>query len=200
MSVASVVFQAIPLVIPAASGLVGVALGAILTSRNQRKERKERFIHDQLTEFYAPMLGIRERLRAKGEIRLKVSNAANAEWRRLMQEARGPGIDHLQKVREESWPKFERIIEHNNQQLKEELLPLYREMVDLFTAKMHFAESPTRQHFAALVEFVEMWDRWLRGALPAEVAERVGPNEENLKPLYTDLGENFERLQAALKE
>jgi len=72
-------------------------------------------------------------------------------------------------------------------------------MVELFTAKMHLTESSTRAYFPALVEFVEMWDRSLRGTLPREVAERVGPNEESLMPFYADLETNFERLQAALK-
>jgi hypothetical protein len=190
--------QAILPLITAASGLLGVALGSFLTSWNQRKERRERFILDQLRYFYAPMLGIRERLRAKSGVRLKVSNAARAVWPRLMEEARGSGIRHLQETREQRSPEFGKILEHENQQLKEELI-LYGQMVDLFTAKMHLTEPSTRAHFPTLVEFVEMWDRWLHGALPREVAERVGPNEDSLMPFYADLETNFERLQAALK-
>ena len=146
------------------------------------------------------MLGIRERLRAKGEIRLKVRNAAGAVWPRLMAEAREGGIEHLRETREQLSPKFGKIIEDDNRQLEDELIPLYQQMADLFTAKMHLAEPSTRQHFGALIEFVETWERWLRGALPGEVIERVGPNEENLIVFYADLGTNFERLQAALKE
>jgi hypothetical protein len=66
--------------ISAASGLGGVFLGGMLTSRNQKQERRQCFVRDQLAEFYAPMAGIRERLRSKGEIRLKVSNAAGTVW------------------------------------------------------------------------------------------------------------------------
>lgn len=186
--------------ISAASGLIGVALGAILTSRNQRQERRQRFIRDQLAEFYAPMLGIRERLRARREIRMKVRNAAGTVWPHLMGEAREVGYEHLRETRQELSPKFMRIIENDNRELEEELNTLYRQMADLFTAKMHFAEPSTRQHFGALIEFIELWQRWLRDALPSEVAERVAPNEGNLTAFYADLGTNFERLQAALKE
>ncbi len=147
------------------------------------------------------MLGIHETLRAKSEIRLKVSNAAHAVWPRLIEETRSAGSDQPSRTRrEELSTEFNMIIEHDNRQLKEELMPLYREMIDTFTAKMHLAEPSTRQHFAALVEFVEMWDRSLRGTLPRDVAERVGANEENLQSFYRDLEANFERLQAALKE
>jgi hypothetical protein len=156
-------------------------------------------MRDQLAEFYAPMLGIRERLRAKGEIRLKVRNAAGRVWPRLMEEAREGGTEQLRETREQLSPQFRNIIRDDNRQWEEELLPLYRQMVDVFTGKMHFAELSTRQHFGALIEFVEMWERWLRDVLPREVIECVGPNEENLTAFYTDLRTNFERLQTALK-
>lgn len=184
-------------VIPAAAGLAGVGLGGFWMAWSQRKERRDRFVLDQLREFYAPMLGIRERLRVKNEIRLKVSAAANVEWQRLIKEARESGT--LRETREQSSPEFNRIIEDENQQLKEVEIPLYRQMVDLFTAKMHLAEPSTQTHFPALIDFVEMWDRSLRGALPREVLQRVGANEETLVSFYTDLKTNFERLQAALK-
>jgi hypothetical protein len=175
--------------ISAAAGLLGVGLGGFLASWNQRKERSERLILDQLREFYAPMLGIRERLSAKNKVRLKVSNVAREVWRQTI----SGGIP--QEERE----KFDKIIEYNNRQLTEVDLPLYRQMVDLFTAEMHLAQPSTRTHFPALVEFVEMWDRSLSGALPREVVERVGANEDSLIPFYTDLETNFERLQASLK-
>jgi len=116
-----------------------------------------------------------------------------------MEEARERGTEHLRTVEEQRWPQFEKIIEDDNRQWKEELLPLYRQMTDLFTAKMQFAESSTRQHFGELIEFTELWNRWLRGTLPGELLDKVGPNEEKLAALYTDLEITFERLQAALK-
>ncbi len=122
---------------------------------------------------------------------MKVSNAARTAWPRRLEEA--------PEKREEIWPEYEKIIEHDNQQLKEELIPLYGHMMDLFTAKMHLTEASTRAHFAVLVEFVEMWNRSLRGSLPREVAELVGANEDTLMPFYGDLKTNFDRLQSALK-
>jgi hypothetical protein len=169
--------------IPAATGLLGVWLGGFWMSRNQRKERAERRISDQLTEFYAPMLGMRERLSAKGKVRLKVSNVAHKTWGQAPQEER---------------EKYDKIIEYNNRQLIEVDIPLYKQMVDLFTAKMHLAEPSTRTHFPILVEFVEMWDRSFAGALPRDVAERVGANEDTLTPFYSDLQINFERLRSSL--
>ena len=76
-------FAIVAPLISAVSGLVGVGVGGIIASHNQKKERQQRFIRDQLTEFYAPLLGMRERLRASGDIRLKVRNAAGKNGRAL---------------------------------------------------------------------------------------------------------------------
>jgi hypothetical protein len=185
---------------PALIGLVGVVLGSILTSRHLKRERRQRLVRDQLVEFYAPMLGIRERLRAKGETRVKVSAAARVVWPKLIEQARASSVEHGEKVRKELGPQFEKIIEYNNNQLMEEELPLYRKMIDVFTTRMHLADISTRQHFSALVEFVELWDRSLGGTLPREVAEQVAADEEKLMPFYGDRVANFERLQTVLKE
>src|SRR6185312_454543 len=74
--------KAVPGVVAGIFGLVGVALGSFLTMRNQRGERRERFLRDQLSEFYAPILGIRQQLRARVDIRQKVTNAAATVWPR----------------------------------------------------------------------------------------------------------------------
>jgi hypothetical protein len=193
--------QALSLLIPALSGLVGVVLSALLTSWNQRQERHHRFLLDQLSGFYSPMLAYRKRTRAKGELRLKISNAASAAWRSEISTAReAGGVARVQETRQELSPHFEKIIDYNNQQLRNELIPLYAQMLDLFTKKMHLAEPSTRTHYAALVEYVELWERYFRESLPHTVAEQVSADENALIPLYDDLEKHFERLQANLKK
>jgi hypothetical protein len=200
MSATDVLAQAIVPLISAASGLCGVALGGIIALRSQKRERRQRFICEQLSEFYAPMLGCRERLKARGELRLKIHTVAGSEWARLAEQTREIGMDALRELEEKRWPEFQRIIEYDNKQLEESDIPVYRQMLDLFTAKMHFAEPSTRAHLPALVEFIGLWERFLTGNLPHEVATLIGADEENLKRLYADLNDNFARLQTALKE
>ena len=79
-------------------------------------------------------------------------------------------------------------------------MPAYRNMVELFTFKMHFAEFSTVQHFAARLEFVEIWNRWLDKSLPAEVLAQLNHSEEKVYPFYEDLANNFARMQEALRE
>src|SRR5215469_2988818 len=104
--------------ISAACGLIGVLIGGFITSRNQKLERRQRFVREQLTEFYAPLLGIKERIRATVDVRLKIRNAAEGAWQRLMSEAREGGVEHLRETDEHRWPAFERIIEDQNLQLE----------------------------------------------------------------------------------
>lgn len=185
--------------ISAAAGVGGVAVGGWVSALNQRKQRQHERVREQLDGFYAPMLGIRSWILAKGQRRVRVSAAADAAWRELAASRRGD-VEALQKLSEERTPDFEKIIAENNRELVEEIMPRYHEMVDLFRERMALAESSTVEHFGALVEFVGLWDRWLEHAIPPEVVTELGHSEEKLTPFYEDLAYNFERLKAELKE
>ena len=65
---------------PAVAGLLGVAVGGWMQGHHQKKERENAFIKERLRDFYAPLLGMRSEIRAKSELRLKVSSIAHAEW------------------------------------------------------------------------------------------------------------------------
>ena len=94
--------------------------------------------------------------------------------------------------------QYEKLLEYEGKQLREEILPAYREMVSLLISKMHLAEPATRNHLAELINFVEVWDRWADGSLPKEVLPRLDYNEKRLYPLYEDLEKQFAALQHAL--
>jgi hypothetical protein len=187
-------------IIPAAFGLVGVALGGYISAYNQKRERERRRRSDQLGEFYGPMLALRADVLAKSELRVKISGAASAAWWALMEDAGKGGVEHRREVREQRFPLFEKIIEYNNRELAEDILPTYRKMVELFRSKMHFAEFSTIEHFATLLEFVEIWNRWLDKSLPSEVLEQLNHSENKLYPFYEDLADTFVCMQQRLGE
>jgi hypothetical protein len=182
------------------SALFGVVVGGFITAYNQKHERRQRRISEQLAEFYSPMLALRAFVLAKSELRLKISGVADTAWRDLMENAREMGIEHVKKTREERFPLFEEIIADNNRQLAEEIMPTYHRMLELFTSKMHFAELSTINHYAVLLEFVDIWDRWLDKSLPHEVVKGLNHSEQKLYPLYEDVAANFSQKQHALRE
>ena len=155
-----------------------------------------RFLHEQLCEFYGPMLALRAEVLAKSEVRLKIGDAAHGAWLRIFEDL---GEADLRMIDVDFSP-FERIIEEDNRKLAEEIIPAYQKMVQCFLAKIHLSEVSTIEHLEQLVAFVDIWQRQLSGTLPAQVVERLGNSEKKLYPFYRDLTSHFLRLQDQLKE
>jgi hypothetical protein len=120
----------ISVVVPVISGLIGVFVGAILTSKREGIKRKHKFIEKQLSEFYSPLLAIRRSLKATGELRLKISNTADNEWRKLCARFEGQP-DELVKLSDTRGKAFHKIIDYNNEKLITEDIPAYHNMVDI---------------------------------------------------------------------
>lgn len=192
----------VSVLVPVISGLVGVILGAWLTTRRETTQRRHDFLATQLRDFYAPMLGLRAEVRKRGEIRLTVSRAADAAWRELCARARETADPPtaLQTLSDTRGQAFASIIEYNNRVLAETTIPAYRRMVEMFRDHLWLAEQSTRKHFGTLVAFVDIWERWLSGALPAEVVEKLGHDEEALEPFYLDLEVHHDRLRSAVSQ
>jgi len=183
--------------IPAVSGLVGVAIGGWATALNQGRERKTARIKQQLSEFYSPLIGIRSQIKAKSDVRLKVTSAAHEIW-----SGKFRGIDDpfMKKgISDHEGPAFEKLFDYNNNQILDEIIPLYRKMLDTFTEKMWLAEPSTIAEYSALVEFVELWNRFLDKSLPGELVDKIGHKEEHLAPFYADLEKHFAQLSKRLK-
>jgi hypothetical protein len=182
--------------VAAASGLIGVLVGSLMTARNQRIERKNARVREKLEQFYSPMVGIRSEIKAKSEFRKRLHAVTDAEWRKLTECS---PLDKEVTVNQR-WPQFEEALNYSVTQQREELIPLYRKMLDHFSTHMWLAETSTLKHYAAMTEFVEMWNRFLSSSLPPEVVNAIGHSEEPLYPLYEDLQETFDRLTAKLEE
>jgi len=189
-------------IIAAAAGIIGAAVGASvagwISSKNSKHERRQRLLQQRLEEFYGPLLAIRSRIKAKSELRLKISQLAGEEWPKLAAAAQSGGFERIEQLQKERWPEYEKVFEYEGKQLRGEILPAYREMVSLFISKMHLAESATRNYLAELINFVEVWDRWTDGSLPREVLPRLDHSEKRLYAFYEDLEKQLAALQHAL--
>lgn len=185
--------------VPAVSGLGGVMLGAWLSGRRETRQRQLGFVERQLRDFYSPLLGIRSEIRMRSELRVRVHSVADAEWRRLCEKKRQIGVEALQKLTNERGKEFTDIITYDNRQLKEELIPAYRKMVNLFRDNMWLAEPETKEFFGLLLEFVELWERWLAKTLPPEVIQSLEHGEESLHLFYDHLQEKHDELREKLE-
>lgn len=190
----------ISIAIPAIFGLVGVIIGAWLSGRRDKKQRRLLFIEQQLKGFYSPMLGLRREIIMRSELRVKIHDAAGTVWQELCDQAKEIGEDTLGEVSRKRGPEFTKIIDYDNKQLQEELLPAYRQMAELFRNNLWLADPETQKYYQSLIEFIELWDRWLGNAIPAEVFNRLEHTEERLKPFYEHIQKKHDELREKIKK
>ncbi len=181
--------------IPAFAGLLGVTVGGWMTGLHQKKERKNAFIKERLRDFYAPLLGMRSEIRAKSELRLKITSVTHADWQGRFEGITDPEAKKAIDIQES--PKFEKVFDYNDKQLREVIVPLYRNMLEWFSSHMWLAEPSTLGHYPALVEFVELWNR--ADTLPGSVVTKLEHSEKKLYQFYDDLKINFESLSKELR-
>ena len=180
------------------SALVGAAIVYVFGVRNLSVQRRNAFIEKQLSEFYSPIAGCRKRIRAKSELREKISGAAKGSWQDLC--ARYSDAQQIRHNHEDLFAPYKSIIEYDNQQLRDELIPLYRKMLDVFTEKYWLADEDTRVYYQDFLEFVEIWERFLAEALPGEVIKKLDHTEENLRPFYEHVEQKLSTLQIEVKD
>ncbi len=82
--------------------------------------------------------------------------------------------------------------------LKEEIIPLYNEMLNIFEKKFELAKPSTQRWYNDFLNFIEIWHGWLNETIPQEVLVELKHSEESLKPFYDDLENNFNKLQKEL--
>jgi hypothetical protein len=190
----------VSVLVPALAGFTGVLVGAWLTAKREKAQRRHEFLVDQLKHFYSPLLGIRSEIQLRGEIREEISRAADSVWRDLYEHAGRGGFERQQELSDERSDDFGKMIHYDNAQLREELLPAYREMLTIFRDHMWLAEPETRRQFGELVRFIDIWDRWIAGSLPSEVLTELRHSEADLQPFYAHIEEKHDQLRLQLAQ
>jgi hypothetical protein len=131
----------------------------------------------------APLAVLHREIRAKGELRLKLRDAAHAV---------------LTPTLEKDDAAFKQMIEYNNDELRRDIVPKYNDMLRIFREKIALAEPSTAAHFNQFLEFV-LWNRWLDRTVSGKVVEEVGHTEEAVQPFYQDLEQHLASLRDQLR-
>ncbi|MFZ0478434.1 MAG: hypothetical protein WAL71_04740 [Terriglobales bacterium] len=185
--------------VPAVAGFVGVIVGAWLSARREKSQRRYLFRERQLQDFYSPLLGLRTEILARSELRVKVRALADSEWRRLVNEAhQSPDPEATLKLERHRWPLFEKVAIYDEKKLPEELIPTYRKMLSIFRDNLWLAEPETRPFLKTLLEFVDIWERWLGGNLVPEILSKLDHSESKLHPFYDHLELKHDELRMRL--
>jgi hypothetical protein len=188
---------------PVVGALIALVTGVLVmlgtarfTSRRDKTQRRHALLREQVDRFYSPMMGWSALIRARSLTRVKVQGEADAEWQEQVARRMDPQQQHAFEAL--MGPEFDKLVDDDNRRLKEELLPLYRQMRDCFTTNLWLAEPSTREHYAALVEFVDVWDRFLSGTLPKGVVRRL--NQQEPTALHEELERQLDRIRKELEE
>lgn len=141
-----------PYIFALLSGYMGYRYGLDQFS----KQKKLEFVERQIREFYSPMIGCLMQIQAKSNLRYEISKASDLAWKKLVEQHPKPFEDH-----EKYFEPFKQSILYDNDQLRNELIPLYDKMVKIFSDNYWLAEPETRKWYSELSEFVDLWHRWL---------------------------------------
>lgn len=182
------------ILVPAIAALLGVVAGGYITAHNQSCDRRQRRIREQIDGFYGPMVGIRQEILAKSELRAEIEQCYQEMLSKLKEHSR-EDRSREQTARSDETQKR---IDYNNQQLRYELLPAYKRLRDHFSKNMSLAESSAREHFPELVKYIEAWNRQFARVIPLGI--ELGYNEEKLAPFYEDLESELARLSKLVKK
>lgn len=187
--------------IAAASGLLGVIIGGLITTWNQRNERKISYLRDQLRDFYAPLLGMCAQTLAKARTSPKIAKSRIDERLNQLNQTSNP--DAINRISDEFLEYDKRIDEDNKNQFDNEVFPAYRDMLDRFTNHMWLSEPSTREFYDGLVELVELLRLDKENVNePGVAGERFRRENElfkNIERLNKDLQDNSEKLKKKLK-
>lgn len=179
----------LPSLITLLSGYLGYQYGI----GQFRKQKKLEFVERQIREFYSPMLGCLNQIEAKSAVRYEISKASDTAWKKIVDRHPKPFEDH-----EKYFEPFKKSIDYDNDQLRNELIPLYDKMIKIFSENLELALPETRKWYSKLTQFVELWHRWLDETIPSEVLQEMEHTEERLKPLYKNLEASLENLKKDL--
>jgi hypothetical protein len=166
---------------------------AELQKVRDQEARQLSYVERQLEEFYSPMVGCLRKIKAKSNLRYEISQISDIAWREICEARPQPFLDH-----EKYFEPFHKTIEYDNKQLQDEIIPLYDQMLTIFTQKYWLAYPSTRQWYPQLTTFVELWNRWLNHSIPVEVIKKMDHSEVNLQPFYDDLEKQLNELHKKL--
>lgn len=170
------------------SALIGAVVVYVFGIRQLSIQRRNAFIERQLSELYSPMAGYRKRIRAKSELREKIARTTNEAWQENLPDSH------------EGFEPYRKSIDYDNAQFREELIPLYNKILDLFTEKYWLADDDTRAFYQGYLEYVEIWNRHLAESIPGEVITKLGHAEKNNYPFYEHLEQKISALQREVKD
>lgn len=175
----------------AVGALLGAAAGLLVALQVSRVQRRGDFRRKQLGEFYSPMAGWVKHVTALNTLNQRIWSEYETAWQGVVAKYG----DHIPEKINDDAERFQKRIRYANEQHRNEILPLYRRMLEHFTGNYWLAESSTRTYYQDFLEFVEIWNMQEQEVLASELRERVRPNMLQVTAFFQHLETTLGTLQ-----
>jgi hypothetical protein len=189
---------AISIFVPSIAGFLGVLIGAWLTTKRERRQRRHEFVERQLREFYSPILGLRTEILAIYALQVKIEQASSevqrVEFGELRQTAKAE--ENLERFSTQRGPEFARITDYDNKQMAKQVNDNYRRIVRIFRENRWLAEPETPRHFGVVFEYSDLSERWTAQTIPHEVLKKLEYSDRSLIPFFGHIQETHDLLRA----
>jgi len=184
--------------IAAAASLFGTLVGGWITNRNQKKERRNRRIREQLS-FYSTLVALKMEIDVKTATQKK-ANELNKKARDADLQVFAGDPSSAAQVLLQRLPSEERSYRYDQEQYKTEIVPRYKRMLQYWSEHMDLPESSTVEYYKDLAYYIESHDRAENSGYAAGVVTLMIDQLPNLDPLFKELREQMEKLRKDLKE
>lgn len=153
-----------------ASGFLGIIFGYQSYKIQRRFNYKER----QLNELYSPILASIKEINAKFSAIINVLDILEEENKDKIKEWKRTGSI------EGSFEWYKGSVLYNAKIVEEEILPVYRKILDILTTNYSLADDDTIEFYDKLIDYIEFEYRCINTEIPKELYIKLKTQSERL--------------------
>ena len=176
-------------ILPVITLIIGVIVTHIFKEWRFRRGKWHEFDERRLREFYGPMLGLIEKVKADFRRSGEISDASDQAWREICGRHPHPFVDH-----DKYFEPFKNSLEYENERFRNEDIPALDKMLEIFKSKSDLAYESTAKLFPQFSQYVDQFHR----TLPYEVLEKLDHSAEPMARLAKDVEKHVYMLKRKL--
>lgn len=168
--------------------IVVTFLTAVLTFILEIKSRRMAFIEMQARDFYGPLVGLYQEIKAKDAIWNQILDLNDAARQSAQLEGRHEAAESLRFI----------SLDFDNKERAEEIMPAFFEMLNIFRKNYHLADSTTEKFYETLATVIGIWRREQANAITPSMRQKLPNSNDHLLEFYRDIGGHLTRLRGLL--
>jgi hypothetical protein len=194
-SQSSTIIDLIKFILSLLGPIIGIVIGFILSRIHQSGEKKHEFHYRQINDLYSPLICCIIKIENIMSVQKELADYANEGWKNIHDKAPKPFFDH-----EKYFQPFKKLIEYDNRQQINEVIPLYREILDIFTNNYFLASNKSQVYYRDYLKFIEIWNRNLTEPFPDEVYEVIVENWPRIDLFFAHIKKEIAILTKAVSK